>query len=272
MQNTSFQEAAFKNNRQNNSFQDFIFQSAGFQDAGFQNASFQNTSLSDIFSTLVNNLVNNAIGHGINTLQNLTSKAEDEFLLTVNEEQINDALYRFVTHNVDAILDMRIELYSGWFRLYCIANIKGIHAQVAGNFELVHIQLDQQRQRLVFAQQGETEVLDLHATSYLKKLAILYGLPIYRKVLEHDPLGDILKRINLARVKENIIYIDIGRWLRKNEKIMTTLYKAQVNYATVAEKQLILKAKINPRNLLATNTSGDIITEADNPDNNKLKV
>ncbi len=221
----------------------------------------QSNILNDVLQLISSNLIQGSI----NQLQTLNNKLEDEFLLTVQEKQINEALGRFVTRNVKAILDMHIELHDDWFRLSCTVYIKGIYAQVASNFNLVHIQLDRQRQRLVFAQQGDTEILELHCKQYLYKLAIAKGVPLYRKITGTDPLGLILKKINLARVKENVFYIDIGRWLRRNKKIMTNLYKVQVNYARVAPEQLVLQAKVNARDLLASNAQGDIITEEDNP-------
>ncbi len=195
----------------------------------------------------------------------LFDKMDDEILLTVSEKQVNEALYKFVTRNVKAILEMKAEIYDDYFRLFCTANIKGIHIQVAANFKLVHIQLDRYHQRLVFAQQGNTDVLELYATSYLKRIAINNAIKLYRKITGDDPLGMILKRIKLARVKDNVFYVDIGRWLRKNEKIMTNLYKFQVNYGIVKPEQLILKSQINFRDLLANNASGDLITDNDNP-------
>lgn len=211
---------------------------------------------------LANNFAKNMLGQ----MQTLNNKLEDEFLLTVQEKQLNDALARFVTRNVRAIREMKIELHDGWFRLSCIVYIKGIYAHLASNFDLVHIQLDRQRQRLVFAQQGDTEILELYTKNFLHKIAINKGVPLYRKIMKEDPLGLILKKINLARVKENVFYIDIGRWLRKNKKIMTNLYKVQVNYGRIAPHQLVLQAKANPRDLLAMNESGNIISEKDKPE------
>ncbi|MBS9779348.1 MAG: hypothetical protein KGV51_01855 [Moraxellaceae bacterium] len=219
-------------------------------------------TLNEQLLLLANNFAKNMLGQ----MQTLNNKLEDEFLLTVQEKQLNDALARFVTRNVRAIREMKIELHDGWFRLSCIVYIKGIYAHLASNFDLVHIQLDRQRQRLVFAQQGDTEILELYTKNFLHKIAINKGVPLYRKIMKEDPLGLILKKINLARVKENVFYIDIGRWLRKNKKIMTNLYKVQVNYGRIAPHQLVLQAKANPRDLLAMNESGNIISEKDKPE------
>lgn len=201
-------------------------------------------------------------------IQSAGGRFNDEMLLTITETQINDALAQFVTKNVDAILDFKLELNDDWFRLICTINIAGIFVKVASNFKLVHVQLDRHHQRLVFAQQSNTEILELHAKSYLYTLAINKGVPIYRKVTGKDPLGLILERIKLAHVKENVFYIDIGRWLRGNKKIMTYLYKFQINFGFVQPNQLLLKGQVNYRDLLANNASSNIITEDDNP--NKL--
>ena len=202
----------------------------------------------------------------------LTAPITDEMLLTVSEKQVNDALCRFVTKNVQAILQMRIELYEGWFRLFAIVNIQGILAHVASNFRLVQIQLGRQRQRLVFAQISDTEILELHSTSYLKSTAIKLGVNAYHHLLKKDPLGLILGKINLAHSKDNLLYIDIGRWLRNNQKIMNTLHKVQVNTAQTQFKQLILHAQVNYRDLLASDASSDVITDADNPHSEKQPI
>lgn len=200
-----------------------------------------------------------------NQWQELTAPFTDEMLLTISENQVNDALYNFVTKNVQAILDMHINFYDGWFQLSATVNAQGVFARVSSNFRLVQIQLDRQRQRLVFAQISDTEILELHSTSYIKSKGIALGVKAYRRLLNKDPLGLILSKINLARTKDNVLYIDIGRWLKKNQKIMNALYKFQVNTAHSKPKQLILQAHVNYRDLLATNASGDIITEADAP-------
>ena len=46
---------------------------------------------------------------------------------------------------------------------------------------------------------------------------------------------------------------------------MNTLHKVQVNTAQTKFKQLILHAQVNYRDLLASDASSDVITDADNP-------
>ncbi len=75
----------------------------------------------------------------------------------------------------------------------------------------------------------------------------------------------ILEKINLVHQKDDILYLDIGRWLKKNEKIMATLRKVQVNHGYLAEQQLLMRANANIGEILNIGSSDQLITEADNP-------
>lgn len=188
-----------------------------------------------------------------------------EFLAPVSEKQINEALEKFVVKNVNAIMDLYLEVHDGWLRLYATVNYKGIFAKLAVNLSLIHVQLDRYRQRFVFGQISDTEVLSLYSDNYAKTKAIQAGIWAYRKFTKQDPLGMILGKINLVRQKEEVLYLDIGRWLQKNQKIMDTLYKVQVNHGFLAEQQLMLKVSINIADVINLGTGAQLITEADNP-------
>ncbi|WP_319800169.1 hypothetical protein [Psychrobacter sp. I-STPA6b] len=208
--------------------------------------------------------------HIASTAKNLMDKAsdivDDEFALPVNQQYINDALKKFVTNNVDAILELRVELHDDWFRLFCTIEVAGIYAEVAGNFGLVHVQIDNNVQRFVFAQKTYTDVLKLRCQSFLKLQGIKAVIWFYHRILKKDPLGFILSYINIARPKDNIIYLDIHRWLKKNEKIMSTLHKFHVNYGVVEEEQLVLKSQVKIKNLFINSSGEDIVTPADQPE------
>ncbi len=195
-----------------------------------------------------------------------TDKLEGEFRLPVAQHYVNDALQKFVTDNVGAILELRVELHDDWFRLFCTIDVAGIYVEVASNFKLVHVQLDRNVQRFVFGQLTYTDVLNLRCESFIKRQGIKLAIWFYHSVLKKDPLGFILSYINIARAKEDIIYLDINRWLKKNDKIMSALHKAQVNYGEVEEEQLILKTQVNYRDLLGGNSGEDIISEKDRSD------
>ncbi len=198
-----------------------------------------------------------------------TDKLDDEIALPVAQKYVNDALQKFVTDNVNAILELRTELHNDWFRLFCTVNAAGIYIEVAGNFSLVHVQLDRNVQRFVFGQLSYTDVLNLRCESIFKRQGIKLAIWFYHKILKKDPLGVILTYINIARAKEDIIYLDIHRWLKKNQKIMSALHKVQVNYGELEEQQLVLKAQINYRDLLGGNSGEDIITAEDASDSDQ---
>ncbi|WP_230655973.1 hypothetical protein [Psychrobacter sp. I-STPA10] len=191
---------------------------------------------------------------------------DDEFALPISQKHVNEALQKFVTNNVEAILELRVELHDGWFRLFCTIEAVGIYAEVASNFGLVQVQIDQNVQRFVFAQQTYTDVLQLRCQSFLKRQAINALIWFYHRVLKKDPLGFILSYINIAKPKDNIIYLDIHRWLKKNEKIMSTLHKFHVNYAEVEEEQLLLKSQVKIKNLFINSSGEDILTPRDEPE------
>lgn len=208
-----------------------------------------------------------SLTHTLKKLYNKTTdKLDDEIRLPVAQKYVNDALQKFVTDNVKAILELRVELHEQWFRLYCTINVAGIYVEVASNFRLVHAQLDRNVQRFVFGQLTYTDVLNLRCESFFKRQGIKLAIWFYHNVLKKDPLGVILTYINIARAKEDIIYLDIHRWLKNNQKIMSTLHKVQVNYGEVEEEQLILKTQINYRDLLATSSNENIINDDDEPE------
>jgi hypothetical protein len=130
---------------------------------------------------------------------------------------------------------------------------------------VVHAQFDRYRQRFVFQQLTDTDVIALYSDSYLKSKAIHAALWFFKRGLKKDPLGMILEKINLVHQKDDILYLDIGRWLKKNEKIMATLRKVQVNHGYLAEQQLLMRANANIGEILNIGSSEQLITEADNP-------
>lgn len=225
-----------------------------------------NTSLVDLMLDSLVSGYQNFIDHAKNLYEKVSDNdINDEYLLTVSQQQINDALERFVTKNVKAILELRVEIHEGWFRLFCTVNVMGIYAEVAGNFGLVQVQLDRHRQRFVFEQKGFTDVIKLRCESFLKLQGIKLAIWFFHKVLKKDPLGLVLEKLKLAYQKNNIIYLSIHRWLKNNKKIMNGLYKAQVNYGSLAPEQLILRSQINFDSLFASHDEVQIITEDDAP-------
>lgn len=195
----------------------------------------------------------------------------DEVLIKLSQQQVNEALNRFVVQNVDMILDLHMDLHDNWLRLYCTVNIQGIFASVACNFRLVHAQLDGNTQRFVFEQLSDTDILQLHSKKWWYATGAKLALKLYKTVTRKDPLPFLLHKIKVkgepfASYKGNIIYLDIHRYLAKQTKILNTLKKVQVNDGDTDTEKLLLKLQINFAELLSFGDSGeDIITEKDNP-------
>lgn len=199
----------------------------------------------------------------------------DEFLITVSQEQINDALYKFVTKKLKFLHLLTLDLQDGKLRLTCTVDMYGIYTTVAGNFELVHIQLDRHTQRLVLKQIGETEVLELHTKNWYKAPLVRFAIKTYRALTRKDPLPFILNQIKIKGVpftenKGNIIYLEIGRWLKKIDRFNGMIRKVQVNHGIVKSEQLILQLQPNFGEILSFgDPNADIITAKDNPANAK---
>ncbi|ELA08817.1 hypothetical protein MOMA_00355 [Moraxella macacae 0408225] len=200
-----------------------------------------------------------------NGYDKLETSVEQEFFIPASQSQINQALDQFVTQNVDAVLDLHLDLHENWLRLYATVNIQGVFAKVAVNLRLVHAQLDARYQRFVFGQLSNTDVLSLYTDNYFKTKAIRLAVWFFHKVLKQDPLGMILGKINLVHQKEDILYLDLGRWLKNNNKIMGILKKVQVNHGFLAEEQLVLKANVNLSQMINFDAGKQLISEADNP-------
>lgn len=202
---------------------------------------------------------------------NTTDRLIDEVYITLSQEQVNDALAKFVTNNVDMLLNLRMDLHHNWLRLYCTVNVMGIFASVYSDFRLVDASLTGKVQRFVFEQIGNTEIVELHSKKWWQVPAAKLGVKLYRTVMRADPLPFLLSKIKVknepfATHKGNYIYLDIHRYLAKQKKILKTLQKVQINHAETKNHELILKAQLNPAELISFGTSGeDIITEKDNP-------
>lgn len=201
----------------------------------------------------------------------------DEIWVTLTQQQVNDALYKFVTKNVKMLHNLKLDIHEGWLRLSCTVDIMGIFATVASNFELVHLQLDRHTQRLVLRQISNTDIIELHTKQWYKAPAARMAVGAYRLFLRKDPLPFILSSIKIKGIpftehKGDVIYLEIGRWLKNSEMIMTNLKKAQVNDGELGAQQLLLKIQPNFGEILSLgDPNADIISEKDNPDKHQQK-
>lgn len=205
------------------------------------------------------------------TYTNATSQFIDEIKIPVSQEQINDALFTYVVKKVGMVHDLKLDIHEGWLRLYTTVHVKGIFASLASNFEVVHLQLDKHTQRLVLRQISDTDVLELHSKQWWQAPLAKFALGSYRAIFKKDPLPVILNKIKIKQVpfvehKGNIIYLEIGRWLKNSEFIMNAIKKAQVNQGVLEKEQLSLYIEPNFAEILSFgDPNAPIITEKDNP-------
>lgn len=223
------------------------------------------------------NLMESVVAGIQNTLGNLkhsyattAGNLVDEIWVTGSQAQINNALNRFVVKNVGMVLELRLELFDGFLRLYCTADILGMHLSVASNFKLTEARLDRHIQQFAFEQISNTDIITLHSKSWWKTPVIKFAISAYRLLLKKDPLPFLLslspklKGKPFIEYKGNVIYLEIGRWLP--DDIKNYLKKAQVNHAIVKKEQLILKVQPNFGDILSFgDPNSPIITEKDNP-------
>lgn len=208
------------------------------------------------------------------TRQGYTNVSEhwlDELLIQVKESQINEALHRFVTQNVDMVHDLHLDLHDDWLRLYATVYTSGVYATVATNLRLVGAQINFDIQRLVFEQISQTDIITLHSEKWWQAAAAKLGVGAYRKIVGCDPLPFLLQKIKVkdepfAVHKDNYIYLDISRYFAGKPDITNYFKKAQVNDAYTQEANLLLKLQINFGELISFGEAGeDIISEKDNP-------
>ncbi|NLN58966.1 MAG: hypothetical protein GX151_13850, partial [Gammaproteobacteria bacterium] len=60
-----------------------------------------------------------------------------------------------------------------------------------------------------------------------------------------DPLGMILEKLKVIKVKDDLLHLDLNRWLGKNRSIIDTLGKVHVNHAVLREAELVLMGNVN---------------------------
>ncbi|MFC0820429.1 hypothetical protein [Moraxella marmotae] len=195
----------------------------------------------------------------------------DEFLLTISQEQINTLLHTFVTKKVKMLHDLQLGLHDGQLRLSCTVNAAGLFASVASNFELVHIEANRHAQRLVLRQISDTEVIELHAKRWFLAPLAQFAVGAYRTILRKDPLPFILSNIVISgqpftEHKGDVIYLEIGRWLKYSDLVMNALQKARINHGELKHEQLLLKVQPDFEGIFSFGNDGDeIISEKDNP-------
>ena len=107
------------------------------------------------------------------------------------------------------------------------------------------MELNKSSQLIVFEQISDTQVIDAKFKNVFQKLAVKFALFFYQKVLNKDPLGMILEKLKVITVRDDLLYLDLNRWLGKNRSIIDTLAKVHVNHALLREAELVVMGNVN---------------------------
>ena len=211
-----------------------------------------------------------------NILQNLIYKVQDiyqkaeelieeERELPLPQSLLNEFIERYVTTNVDQIHDLHADIFDGWLRLFATVEIKGVSAQLYVDLYLMQLHLNKTTQQLVFEQKDATQVVHVDFNKFTKKIAFKLAMWFYR-FKGIDPLPDLLSRFGIVTVHNDLIYLDLNRWLAKRQKVMRILRRVEINRAQLREDQLVLQANLNFRALFGRSTEERLLDEENEDD------
>ena len=170
---------------------------------------------------------------------------EDEREFPLSQVFLNATFQRFVTDNVSMLKDLHADLHDDWLRLYATLDFKGLYITLSVDLKLIQMELNKSSQLIVFEQIRDTQVIDAKFKNVFQKLAVKFALFFYQKVLNKDPLGMILEKLKVITVRDDLLYLDLNRWLGKNRSIIDTLAKVHVNHALLREAELVVMGNVN---------------------------
>jgi hypothetical protein len=170
---------------------------------------------------------------------------EDEREFPLSQVFLNATFQRFVTDNVKMLQDLHADLHDDWLRLYATLNYNGLDITLSVDLKLVQMELNKDTQLIVFEQISDTQVIDAKYPNFIYKLGVKLALFFYQKVLNDDPLGMILEKLKVIKVKDDLLHLDLNRWLGKKRSIIDTLSKVHVNHAVLREAELVVMGNVN---------------------------
>ena len=170
---------------------------------------------------------------------------EDEREFPMSQVFLNATFQRFVTDNVKMLQDLHADLHDDWLRLYATLNYNGLDITLSVDLKLVQMELNKTTQLIVFEQISDTKVIDAKYPNFLYKMGVRLALCFYQKVLNDDPLGMILEKLKVIKVKDDLLHLDLNRWLGKQRSIIETLAKVHVNHAVLREAELVVMGNVN---------------------------
>ncbi len=187
---------------------------------------------------------------------------EEEREFSLSQVFVNATMERYVTENVDMMKDLHADLYDGWLRLYTTLDVKGLYTTLSVDLKLIQMEMNQDVQLMVFEQISNTQVIEAKFKNIFQKWGFYMAIWYYQKFREEDPLGKILEHFEIVKVKDDLLYLDLNRWLGKKASIIETLSKVHVNRARVRPAELIVWGNVNLAAILSPSNDDDFDEEA----------
>ncbi|WP_298142613.1 hypothetical protein [uncultured Acinetobacter sp.] len=190
-------------------------------------------------------LINNISNRLRQVYQKAEGFIEDEREFALSQVFLNATFQRFVTDNVGLLKDLHADLHDDWLRLYASIDVKGMQLTLSVDLKLLQMELNKTKQLIVFEQISNTQILDAKYPNKMYQWGVQSALFFYHKVLKKDPLGPILQKFEVLDVKDDLLYLDLNRWLGKNRSIIDTLSKVNINHAELREAQIVVMGNVN---------------------------
>ncbi|NIE97806.1 hypothetical protein F3J02_15200 [Acinetobacter sp. Tr-809] len=182
---------------------------------------------------------------------------EEEREFSLSQVFVNATMERYVTENVGIMQDLHADLYDGWLRLYTTLDVKGLHTTLSVDLKLIQMEMNQNVQLMVFEQISNTQVIEAKFKNIFQKWGFYIAIWYYQKFREEDPLGKILEHFEVVKVQDDLLYLDLNRWLGKKASIIETLSKVHVNRARVRPAELIVWGNVNLAAILSPSNDDD---------------
>lgn len=170
---------------------------------------------------------------------------EDEREFPLSQVFLNATFQRFVTDNVSMLKDLHADLHQDWLRLYATLDYNGLNITLSVDLKLVQMELNKSTQLIVFEQISDTQLIEAKYPTIFHKWGVKFALFFYQRVLNKDPLGMILEKLGVIKVKDDLLHLDLNRWLGQNRSIIDTLGKVHVNHAVLREAELVVMGNVN---------------------------
>lgn len=194
-----------------------------------------------------------------NYIQDVYRKAggfiEEQREFALSQVFLNATFKRFVTDNVGILKDLHADLHDDWLRLYATIDVQGLHTTLSVDLKLLKMEMNKTTQLIVFEQISQTQVVEATYKNILQKWLVQSALFFYQKILKKDPLGMILERFDVLKVKDELLHLNLNKWLGNNQSVLDTLNKVRIKHAVLQEAELVVMGNINIAALMNKSSS-----------------